>query len=339
MVINNGNVGIGTTSPTSALVVQTAGAGNAGLTVSSGVWGPSIGTISGSSGGVLYLQPENQVSMQTAGAGNAFLTMSTGIWGGTLGTIAGSSDGNLGLAPASNVVRLYNGGSNAMVMDLYNGETKTILLKTNGDSYLNGGNVGIGTTGPQVKLDVQGNAGAGTYVRALDNWQGGLVVESTATQGRRYSLLSNDLGTFQIFDSGHLSSGGQGPVLAINANGYVGIGTTAPMTKLDVSGQYRSIQVTTTTTLDWNSGNVQYIQLASGGQTFTFANPQGGARYMLILKQPGTGAAGTVSWPGEVLWPSGAAPVLTGTNNKADVITFVYDTANSKYYAGSSLNY
>jgi hypothetical protein len=119
----------------------------------------------------------------------------------------------------------------------------------------------------------------------------------------------------------------------------VGIGTSAPLTKMDVKGQYRSIQVTTTTTLDWNNGNVQYIQLASGGQTFTFANPQGGARYMLILKQPGSGGAGSVTWPAEVLWPGGAAPVLTGSNNKADVITFVYDSTNSKYYAGSSLNY
>jgi hypothetical protein len=104
------------------------------------------------------------------------------------------------------------------------------------------------------------------------------------------------------------------------------------------SGQYASTEHTTTTTLNWNNGNVQYIQLANGNNTFTFANPISGARYLLILKQPSSGAAGTVTWP-TISWPSGAAPILTVTNNKVDIISFIYDATNAVFYGNYSQNY
>ena len=109
--------------------------------------------------------------------------------------------------------------------------------------------------------------------------------------------------------------------------------------KISSVGQYASAKHTCTTTLDWNNANVQYIQLANGAQTFTFANPLDGGRYCIILKQPSSGAAGTVSWPATVLWPAATQPTLTVTNGQVDIVTFVYDGTNSKYYAGSSLNH
>ena len=105
------------------------------------------------------------------------------------------------------------------------------------------------------------------------------------------------------------------------------------------TGQYGSAKYTTTVTLDWNNGNVQYIVLANGAQTFTFANPLDGGRYNLILKQPSSGAAGTVSWPGTVLWPSGNIPGLSTANNKVDIISFVYDATNTKYYGAATLTF
>lgn len=103
--------------------------------------------------------------------------------------------------------------------------------------------------------------------------------------------------------------------------------------------QYNATQYTTTTSVDWNNGNVQYIQLASGAQSFSFANGKGGARYALILKQPGSGAAGTVSWPGSVAWPAGSVPTLSAANNKVDLVAFVYDSANSTFYAAAATNF
>lgn len=119
----------------------------------------------------------------------------------------------------------------------------------------------------------------------------------------------------------------------------IGVNGTAPATGLTCAGQYASTLYGCTTTLDWNNANVQRIVLANGAQTFTFANPRTGGRYLLILVQPASGAAATVNWPNTVVWPAGSAPVLTTTNSKTDVIAFVYDGTATKYYGASSLNY
>ena len=105
------------------------------------------------------------------------------------------------------------------------------------------------------------------------------------------------------------------------------------------TNQYYSPKYTTTTTVDWNNGNVQYVALTNGGQTFTFANPKDGGRYILILKQPASGAAGTVTLPASVLWSGGTAPILTATNGKVDLISLIYDGTNSKYYGGEIPNF
>jgi hypothetical protein len=206
------------------------------------------------------------------------------------------------------------------VLQVMNNTTKLLTI-------LGNGNVGISSTVPLAKLDVEGNVYFGN---------GNVGIGSTSPQAKMVLVgagTTSATNVLVIRDSAFTAK------VTIQDSGNIGLGTTAPSGKMEVKGQYYATQYTTTTTLDWNNGNVQYIQLTNGAQTFTFANPQGGARYMLILKQPSGGAAGTVSWPGVILWPGGPAPSLTGTNNKVDIITFVYDSTNGYYYAGSSLNY
>lgn len=159
----------------------------------------------------------------------------------------------------------------------------------------------------------------------------------SATVGFVANAVVDTLGTITangntITNTASLYVGAAGTGGANNYALYVA-GNTA------ITGQYWSPTVTTTTTLNWNSSNVQYITLASGAQTFIFANPQDGARYILVLQQPASGSAGTVTWPAAVAWAGGTAPTLTVANGKVDLITFVYSGANSKYYAGSNLNY
>lgn len=107
---------------------------------------------------------------------------------------------------------------------------------------------------------------------------------------------------------------------------------------LQVSGQYAGIQSTTTTTLSWAAGNRRVIILASGNNTFTFANPIGGAMYLLELIQPSSGGAGTVTWP-TIKWPAATAPTLTTTNSQIDVVTCYYDGFNTRYLCNSTLNF
>jgi len=56
------------------------------------------------------------------------------------------------------------GSDDPATLSLFKNEVNTIRLKTNGDSYFNGGNVGIGTTSPIYELDV---AGEGRFTGVL----------------------------------------------------------------------------------------------------------------------------------------------------------------------------
>jgi fibronectin-binding autotransporter adhesin len=129
----------------------------------------------------------------------------------------------------------------------------------------NDGNVGIGTTNPSVKLSIAGSGwlagpaagdllltGSGTYGEAV-------TLQATDTGGRKWSLFSTGssstggAGNFALYDetaakyrmifdsSGNLGMGGQitgtgftGASMVINS-GNVGIGTTTPGKKLDIS--------------------------------------------------------------------------------------------------------
>lgn len=121
--------------------------------------------------------------------------------------------------------------------------------------------------------------------------------------------------------------------LFIDDNGNVGIGNVDPQSRLDVSGMLYSRLISldsASTTVDWDEGNVQTITLDSN-PTLTFDNGEAGGLYSLIVKQDGEGGR-TVTWPGDVRWIAGVAPVLAVAVDGVDVINFVYDGTN---YLGS----
>jgi len=88
-------------------------------------------------------------------------------------------------------------------------------------------------------------------------------------------------------------------------------------------------------TIDWTTSDVQKITL-SANCTFTFTDPLGIAK-ILVLKviQDGTGSR-TVTWDADVEWAGGTAPTLTTTAAHVDVIYFIYD--GSKYYGQTILD-
>ena len=112
-----------------------------------------------------------------------------------------------------------------------------------------------------------------------------------------------------------------------------------------ISGQYGSLTYdagnsSTALTLDWNNGNTQLVTL-TGNCTFTLSNPKDGFRYLIVLKQDGTGSR-TVTWPSAVKWQAGTAPTLSTTAGKADLVTLVWMAglgASGNYLAAANTDY
>ena len=117
------------------------------------------------------------------------------------------------------------------------------------------------------------------------------------------------------------------------STGFVGVGNTTPASQLDVSGaMYSRLVTSSSSSVDWNQGNVQTMTLNSN-PTLAFNNGQAGGEYKLILTQDSTGGR-TVTWPDSVEWADGTPPTLSAGSGSSDVMSFIYDGTN---YLGSYL--
>lgn len=75
-------------------------------------------------------------------------------------------------------------------------------------------------------------------------------------------------------------------------------------------------------TVNWDLTASPVAQLTLGGsRTLAVTNLQAGANYELWVQQGGSGSY-TLTWPAEVIWPFGVAPVLSTTVGRADLILF-----------------
>ena len=166
----------------------------------------------------------------TAGAvTNALINLTTDITG-----ILGVANGGTG---ASIITGLLQGNGTGAVTGIagtagqfpyYNGANTLVATST---LFLsNDGNVGIGTTAPVAKLHV---AGDGAIMRLSSN---DFIVGQIESRG---TGVNYDKGLLRLFDTGtakiYLDTAGD----SYFNGGNVGIGTTAPVHKLDVVGNLR----------------------------------------------------------------------------------------------------
>ena len=198
-VLNSGNVGIGTNSPSQDLTLYRS-SGDTNFLISSNNGASQIffgDTESDNIGKIDYdhsdnslslvvnaaermrIEADGQVSLRTAGAHLMFQN--------TVGTAPYIANAGTGYADLT----IATGGSERM-------------------RITSAGNVGIGTTGPLTKLDVRGSTFVSGYLAGFD----------TSPQGNYAYRLTND-----------------GANSFINVlGGNLGIGTTSPKTTLDITG-------------------------------------------------------------------------------------------------------
>ena len=207
--------------------------------------------------------------------------------------------------------------SNGVIYLRNSSNSNTIRLNSNGNSYLNGGNVGIGITSPTDKLHVDGNIKTHGFLNIDTSTTTPLVIQGTELISRPGSstkivMLNASNSYWQEF--GVYTNGAER--FTINASGNVGIGTTSP----DIygfGGKLLSVNGGTSYTNlilagDVNSGIAFGTSSARLGQ-ITMDSTNGmslyssgaGTGFTMVLNRSGNVGIGTTN-PGQKLHVAGA---------------------------------
>jgi|TARA_B110000240_G_scaffold197334_1_gene252212 hypothetical protein len=285
----NNRVGIGTNNPDAKLSVSDDGQAVFEITPFTNDYGTTLRSYDTVDEAFNYLS--YKASIHTFYIGDAAKVRINGSGDVGIGTTSPgeklSVDGNIFLQGSDDYIAFNTSASSGHPKIKMNSDADFSFLNTAGSNTFhieNGGNVGIGTTSPSRKLNVNGNVGINNQL-LLDsaNYNEHLSIRrgvygyNTIVTGTRidYSPTAST-NTFKFLaalqTTGQLNVTGNAIV-----NGNVGIGTTSPNTKLDViSGTNGGIRISATdTTSNWRDIDIRsYVSQAQAN-----ALPDGSAIY------------------------------------------------------------
>jgi hypothetical protein len=231
-ITSTGNVGIGTTSPLTKLHILAENTVN---------YNP-----------VLTVQSNNNRLLNINGnAGIDLVPVSDSLMKGHIGVV--DSRAAVGTAFATDMIfaTQFNNSGGINLAGLF--ERMRIT---------SGGNVGIGTTSPSTLLHVFGSSATITAEASVSNSGIDLLVASTNSSARNWSIRSNNISFGDLAirqgNSQGVSPNSNGTVrMYFNLAGNVGIGTTSPTRLLNVNGAMRLNAIAEPTT-NLNAGDMYY---------------------------------------------------------------------------------
>ncbi len=199
------------------------------------------------------------VSGQSIDANN-LLTGATAIFGTTLGIRERGNSNGISGSPYTS--QIYQGSTAGGNLEIYNVAANYGLIfgtqTTERMRITNGGNVGIGVSSPDSKLQVDGGGGSSVVLsisRDVRANRGGIVqVIPAYDAGAQGNIITTNYWGDPNQGTLTLNAYGQTNQLVIHKGGNAGIGTPAPKEKLHVNGNVRV-----------GGGNAPYINLAADG--------------------------------------------------------------------------
>jgi hypothetical protein len=184
-----------------------------------------------------------------------FQTGGSGVLNGTTRmTILANGNVGIGATAPGYKLDLQGGQINSSGGLCIAGDCKTAWSQVGGSQWTTAGsnvhygtgNVGVGTSTPSYRLDVVSGSQWAARFKKTDATNGGILIDSTTGYNPNVALSVN--GVIKWYMNSNVSSGdalqfwestGTNPRLTIAQAGNVGIGTTNPTEKLELSGNIK----------------------------------------------------------------------------------------------------
>lgn len=193
-----------------------------------------------------------------------------------------------------------------------------------------------------------------TAVTATTFYSANEIVTNSSTTNSTIAtnqwLTYTTLGSVRFTGAGGLTTQNNANFFWDNTNLRLGIATSAPQNSLSVaSGSIAVMEyawgtaTSTSMTVDWKRANTQNIRISTSAVTITFLNATttAGSILKLVVCNPTSGTAGTITWGTQINWSGGTAPTQTTTANKCDVWSFLATNGTSSrvIFGSASTNF